>query len=141
MTKLKQLNKYPNGDCMRTVFACLLDYDNPELIPNFSTAKEGFTQSIEKWLLENDLEYIEISGREFFECPFTPIGYCGISGKSPRGEYNHIVVGRAYTVEKEDGLYREVEFLHDPSPFHDGKYIDGDIKWIGFLVRSLHGGK
>lgn len=37
MTKLKQLNpNFPTGDCQRTVFTCLLGYEKPDLIPNFT---------------------------------------------------------------------------------------------------------
>ena len=63
MTKLKQLNPtFPNGDCMRTVLACLLGYEKPDLIPNFTEMEnyeENFVKNVYKWLDENNLTYVD----------------------------------------------------------------------------------
>lgn len=139
ISKLKQIENYPTGDCMRSVFACLLGLESVQEIPNFMRdGNSNFQTYIEQWLSENSLEWVEISYKEWCETPFFPLGYCGISGKSPRGDYDHIVVGEIKKRVGKNGLaYRDIYFRHDTSPFHDGNYIDGDVKLIGFLLRKL----
>jgi hypothetical protein len=112
--------------------------EDPRAIPNFT--EEGsahFWSKLEAWLTENNLEYIEVSLDEFWASPCLPSGPCGIVGKSPRGEYDHIVVGRIEHREEGGSLHRDLHFVHDTSPHHDGRYIDGKVKWVGFLVRKL----
>lgn len=140
ISRLKQLENYPTGDCQRTVFACLLGYADPTMVPNFMVVADTeeevskiFTDNLNRWLEEERLNYIEVSLEEFQRLLFIQEGYCTILGKSPRGEYNHIVVGK---IIKNNDQY-EVYFEWDTSPYHDGKYIDGDIKAIGFLSRKL----
>ena len=140
ISKLKQLENYPTGDCQRTVFACLLGFDDPTMVPNFmeiaDTEEEVnsiFTYNMNSWLDNNDLQYIEVSLEEFKQLLFIPEGYCTILGKSPRGEYNHVVVGKII----KNGDQYEVYFEWDTSPYHDGRFIDGDIKAMGFLSRKL----
>lgn len=142
MTKLKQLKpNFPNGDCQRTVFACLLGYDNPELIPNFTEMENShnemvkmFDYNVQKWLDKNNLHYLEMTIDSFKRnnSPFMPEGYCTIIGKSPRGEYNHIVIGK---LQKVDNKY-EISYIWDTSPFHDGLFLD-TVEYIGFLSRKL----
>jgi hypothetical protein len=139
MTYLTQLENYPTGDCVRTVFACLLDKKDPIEVPNFM--RDGdvhFNEHMQKWLDENGLVWVEVSMKDWSNHPTLPEGYCGISGKSPRGDYNHIVVGRVRHYEDGGIQYRAVDYVHDTSPFHkEGEYIIGEPLWIGFLTRKL----
>ena len=138
ITKLTQIENYPIGDCVRSVFACLLGLDNVEEVPNFMRdGNEKFQEHLEQWLEEKDLEYIELDYEVYKETAYFPYGHCGVSGKSPRGDWDHIVVGEIVKRVEDDGAYRDIYFRHDTSPFHDGKFIDSDIKSIGFLVRKL----
>lgn len=142
MTKLKQLNEsFPNGDCQRTVFACLLDMDSPELVPNFTEMEDShdemvkmFDYNVQKWLDENNLYYLEMTIEAFKvnSSPFMPEGYCTIIGKSPRGEHSHIVIGK---LEEIDNKY-EISFVWDTSPLHNGIFLD-TVEYIGFLSRRL----
>lgn len=138
MTKLKQLNpNYPNGDCMRTVLACLLNFKDPLMIPNFTEMEnyeKNWTKNIYEWLNQRGLKYLEISFDEFSKSPFIPDGLCTIVGKSPRGDYNHIVIGEIKNKENGD---RELFYKWDTSPLHDGKFLD-DIKYIGFLSQDIN---
>lgn len=138
MTKLIQLENYPTGDCMRTVFACLLGKEEPTEVPNFmAKGNEDFQKNIDAWLEENGLVYVEVSFDDFHTAAFIPDGYFGISGKSPRGDWDHIVIGES-SVREEDGLmYRDYKFVHDTSPHHDGVFLDGPPKLMGFLTRKL----
>ncbi len=137
MTKLKQLNpNFPNGDCQRTVFACLLGYEKPDLIPNFTEMdnyEEDWVKNIYKWLDDNNLTYNEMTIESFKNSFFIPTGLCTIVGKSPRGDYSHIVIGEVKL--NSDNLY-ELHYVWDTSPFHDGKFLD-TVEFIGFLSRKL----
>lgn len=140
MTKLKQLNpNFPNGDCQRTVFACLLGYERPDLIPNFTEMEnsheemeKNFVVNVEKWLNENNLTYVEMPIESFKESSFIPSGYCTVIGKSPRGDYKHIVIGEIKLV---DNRY-ELTCIWDTSPFHDGTFLD-TVETVGFLSRKI----
>lgn len=136
MTKLKQLNpNYPNGDCQRTVFACLLDFDTPKLVPNFTEMEnyeENWVDNIYQWLDSKGLHYTEMTLDSFMKSSFIQTGLCTVVGKSPRGDYNHIVIGE---IKQINGHY-ELHYVWDTSPLHDGKYLD-DIQHIGFLSNKL----
>lgn len=136
MTKLKQLNpSYPNGDCQRTVFACLLGYEKPDLIPNFTEMEDyenKWVENIYKWLNENNLTYNEMTIESFKESFFIPAGLCTVVGKSPRGEWNHIVIGEIKLINNK----YELHFVWDTSPYHDGVFLDS-VEHIGFLSRKL----
>ncbi len=50
MTKLKQLNlKNSHGDCLRTCFACLLDFDSPEQVPDFAVKDINYELTLREW--------------------------------------------------------------------------------------------
>ena len=138
MKKFKQVENYPIGDCVRTCMACILDVDKIEDVPNFMRDEEPhFIEYLTEWLENNNLEYMQMEIDDFFNSPWMPKGYCLLAGKSPRGEWDHMVVGEIKAVIKEGQVYREIHFAHDTSPHHDGTYIDGDIKYVGFLQRKL----
>ena len=86
---------------------------------------------MDNWLKENDLQYIEMTIESFKSSYYIPLGYCCVIGKSPRGNYNHIVIGK--TIAK---AYNEVHFVHDTSPHHNGTFLD-TIEYIGFLTKKL----
>ena len=136
MTKLKQLNPtFPNGDCMRTVLACLLGYEKPDLIPNFTEMEnyeENFVKNVYKWLDENNLTYVEIDIESFKKSSYIPLGLCTVVGKSPRGEWLHIVIGEIKLV---DNKY-ELHFVWDTSPLHDGVFLNS-VETIGFLSKKI----
>jgi len=139
MTRLIQLENYPTGDCQRTVFACLLDKEDPRDVPNFmyDGNDDKFWERVNTWLEENKLVYIEISLDDFknMHSHAIPEGYCTVMGKSPRGDWNHIVIGKV-VIDREKQM-RWIELVHDTSPYHDGRYLDGEPICIGFLNRKL----
>ena len=138
ISRLKQLENYPIGDCMRTVFACLLNKENPKDVPNFMEKGEKlFNQNIKNWLAQNDFAWVEVSMKDWHNHPFLPVGYCGISGKSPRGDFNHIVIGEIREIIRNGEMCRVIHYIHDTSPYHDGIFIDGEPLWIGFLLKKL----
>jgi len=98
---------------------------------------EHFQKNIDKWLEEEGLIYVEVPFDSFHEAPFIPDGYFGISGKSPRGEWDHIVIGESFVYENGGLMFRDYKFIHDTSPHHDGVFLDGGPKLMGFLTRKI----
>ncbi len=90
-------------------------------------------ENIYNWLDENNLTYNEMTLESFKESFFIPAGLCTVVGKSPRGDYNHIVIGE---IKLNNQSNYELHFVWDTSPFHDGKFLD-TIEHIGFLSRKL----
>jgi hypothetical protein len=134
ITRLKQIEKYPTGDCFRTVMACLLCKENVTDVPNFMRdGDKHFKKYFDIWLEEQGLEWVEITWKAFADSYTLPIGYCGVSGKSLRGDYNHIVVCKSDIKDNR----RFVTYIHDPSPYHNGDFIDGEPIMVGFLLRKL----
>ena len=131
MTRLTQTEEYPKGDCFRTSIACILGCDRPEEVPNFMEDGEThFYTYFNNWLKAEGITYIEVAcDSENGEHPFIqlPEGMsCILVGKSPRGEYDHAVVGKV-------GPNRFIEAIHDPSPHRGEVFVEGPIKYIGLL--------
>lgn len=138
ITKLKQIEQYPIGDCVRSVFACLMGLDSVEEIPNFMRdGEEKYNQHLQEWLDENNLSYIEIDFKAAQVAYHIPEGYCGIAGKSPRGDYDHLVIGEVKYRYEDEKVFRDFHFIHDTSPYHDSNFIDGEPKTASFLVKKL----
>jgi hypothetical protein len=131
ITKLKQLEEYPRGDCFRTAFACILKKEHPEEVPNFmKDGADNWRPIFTTWLFTQGYVYVEVHTVDD-KLPFTdwPAGPCVVTGKSPRGDFDHAVVG--YMTKR-----GEVFLEWDPSPHHDGTFFDGPIKYVGFLART-----
>ena len=111
------------GNCMAACVASILELPITE-VPNFRLATEPF-QAMQEWLslrglcatrFPPDFDIVK-SGEQIF---------CILTGKSPRRNVGHAVVGIA----------KENEFImvHDPHP--DGTGIDGDLQSVIF-IKSL----
>ena len=114
-----------HGNCWAACLASLLHMD-VEMVPNFcgDFAPDWFEKT-QEWLRERGLYCVEISlcQEHQFVIPLPPV-HVIITGKSPRGDFNHCIVGRV------DG--GEIVNAHDPHP--DGTFLDGEPKWIAFLA-------
>ena len=120
-----------DGDCFRTVIACLLDVhpsDVPHVYSNGATTEDGNT-AIQNYLADRGLTLARIALAGTMEQIMhgMKVGSPGIhyllSGKSPRG-FDHVVVCL------DDAI------VHDPHP--DGTGItdpcDGGVYWVEILV-------
>jgi len=58
---------------------------------------------------------------------------CIMTGKSPRGDFLHAVVGKIGHNDADNTVIYEL--VHDPHP--SGRGIEGNPKAIGFLVKDL----
>ena len=106
-----------NGDCFRACVASIFELQL-ESIPNFCDQDECKAENkhwmdrFNDWLRPHGLYYMEVNVKTPVQWLNFPSGYHTIGGKSPRGNFNHSVVGQAGKP------------IHDPHP--DNTFLDGD---------------
>ncbi len=92
-------------------------------VPNFCVKDHPHTghwsNRFLAWLDAQGWGYIEVDFREISKtCSvWMPDALCIVSGKSPRGDWNHSIVGRFVSVNE---TQFEVHKTHDPSPAGGG---------------------
>lgn len=126
------------GDCLRTCYACLLDLDDVEQVPNFGVHYgdiKSFVAAKDKWLLSRGLLEIsfpvsgDLSLEFLFECmsSWNPDVTYLLTGLGARG-VNHVVIAR------------NSKIIHDPHPSDAGLIGPCNdpgqpaIWWVHFLV-------
>lgn len=96
------------GNCWPTAIACILEC-RIDQVPNieelFSVPEMPWYWILKEWLNFKGYEYIDNLPKEFYS---TYTGYYFVTGKSPRGDFNHIVI------------YKDGKMVHDPHPSGDG---------------------
>ncbi len=61
MKKIKQLNPSNSpGDCLRTCFACLLDFDSPEQVPDFAERGKVYETVLREWCKKEGYVYSQM---------------------------------------------------------------------------------
>jgi hypothetical protein len=121
------------GNCLAAALASLLELRLKQ-VPNFSAiegeelddqGRRPWFAAVEDWLAE--LGYGLVIGYPSANAPWysTQRAHLLISGKSPRGDFSHTVIGR---VEGD-----KVVFVHDPHP--SGDFIEGEATEIWAVVR------
>ena len=103
------------GDCGRACIASILELPITS-VPNFSESEEKWWKAYDEFAEKHGFIILEFQADEWNVPKFYHIKI----GKSPRGEYNHAVVGFGD------------EVVHDPFP--DGGGLDGNAKLIDVLV-------
>lgn len=98
------------GNCLSAAIASLLEIDTEE-VPNFAEYGSGFWREVHKWLRDHNMGMFVMTGKPAY-------GYCLITVKSPRGDFNHALVGF------------EGEPVHDPYP-------GGDCEHKGIVGYSI----
>jgi hypothetical protein len=116
------------GNCFPTCLASILEVPL-EGTPNFcSDYPDTWWTETQKWLLVRGLVAIEVFLHDGLKCvDWAPPVHCVLTGKSPRGDFLHCVVGRT----SEFGGF---EMVHDPHP--DDTFIDGRPQRALFLVPT-----
>lgn len=123
----------PMGNCFATCVACLLDIDVAD-VPNFCALGDLWWRDFSDWLNERGFSAIVVCMRTkgawsgSMACWANAL--CIVSGPSPRGDFDHAVIGRMSGWEGAD-LY---EFVHDPHP--EGLGIVGRPRDFTFLVPN-----
>ena len=98
-----------------------------EDVPNFVINIDSWWEDTQEWMVSRGYYLIDL-GTESEHIVDRAINctngvYCILSGKSPRGNFNHSVIGRS------DG--NRIDCAFDPHP--DGTFLDGTVKWITFI--------
>lgn len=140
ITKLTQKENYPKGDCVRSVFSCILGYEEVEKIPNFMEDGEiNYYSKLREWLSANGYEYTEIAKEHFDISPMMPLGYCTLVGKSLVNNCYHMIVGKSNVFKTEGNeVFREIEFVHDVSNVKKAKdFSEFEVEYVGFLAKKL----
>jgi hypothetical protein len=119
------------GNCWSACIASLLELPIEEVPPFVKDGGENFLQLAQDWLGKRGLFILrirmpkEILTGDDIRWHQIPECLCIATGKSPRGDYGHAVVGRIVDAYK-------FEMLHDPHP--DGTGIEGFPICVEFLV-------
>lgn len=111
------------GDCWRTCIASILEFER-DSVPNF--VEEGgpddetgaWWTATNEWLGRYGLQIVEWEIGD--EQPWAPPAYTILTGPSPRGDFDHSVVGYGIDIE------------HDPHPSRAG--LAGPPKRVAVFV-------
>ena len=120
-----------DGDCWAACLASLLELPL-EIVPNFCAmdhAEGDWWDATQAWLVSRGMVGIEINVRDRptgYLMPMPPT-YCIVSGKSPRGDYGHSVIGLVNGPN--------IEIAHDPHSSRAG--LDGPPTNMFFLGHSF----
>ena len=113
------------GDCWATSIACILEIPQKD-VPNFAAIEVEDEESTKWW--EETQRFVREHGYEIIEWEipeegaWAPDGYTILTGRSPRGDWSHSVVGWGMRV------------IHDPHP--SGAGLDGPPKRMAVFVAT-----
>lgn len=116
----------PYGNCTQACIASIFEL-SLEDVPNFALDGDEWWNTYETFLLEQfnvyplSLDVTTDYTREEYQT-FVQ-GYHLIQGKSPRGEWDHVIVGQ------------NLEPVHDPNPY-GGCTLD-DIRYYEIFVKKM----
>jgi len=111
------------GNCFSASVASLLELPIDE-VPSFCADAEHWPHNFEAWVRQRGYSFFDLHLWSDPEWHPAEGQLCELAGRSPRGEFDHSVVGQ-YT----DGKY---QIVHDPHPSRDG--LEGEPKTAMFLI-------
>ena len=120
------------GNCFAACIASILHLDITE-VPNFcADGHPDWWSDAQHWLVERgyfllDIKYSAVTDAY---CEVPNGVYVIIGGKSPRGDWNHAIIGISDKVYGHQ-IWR---YVHDPYYEANGTWIVGEPQWIGFLI-------
>lgn len=119
------------GNCHAACVASILEIPIDQ-VPNFAKGNdsEAMHAAFGKWAWEHGQDVLEmytgyLDGKPLYFCGYQP--YVILSGKSPRCDDHHAVVGRI----SKSGFGFEV--IHDPHPDKTG--LPDGFDWITFIMK------
>jgi hypothetical protein len=125
------VDDHTQGDCFRTCVAMILDMARDD-VPNFcALGDDVWWAAFQHWLEDRHLTAVEVFVRE--DKPSLAWVTCGtpciLTGKSPRGDWLHSVVGIAHGP---DGF----EMCYDPYPDDrtPGEMLAGRLEVVTFFA-------
>jgi hypothetical protein len=118
---------HPNGNCLQACVASILEVEIDQ-VPNFTVGDGHWWDRFSSYFGGLGIAPVAIDRANKSvpgEAIGVPLGYSILTGKSPRGDFNHAVVAL-------DG-----KVVHDPFP--NGAGVIGDlVDEIIFVVKDLH---
>lgn len=96
------------GNCMAACFASIFELDLDD-VPNFAAVPgDGYEwwDAVQDWLRGRGYFALVVEDEKMLSFRYPT--YTVVSGKSPRGDFEHVVV------------YRNGQMVHDPHPSKDG---------------------
>lgn len=114
----------PHGNCLQACIASILELPLEE-VPNFMRVSgPAWYDRFVNFLLSQGLFPIYLTPEVVNADGTRPYGYYLVQGKSPRGDFDHVVV------------YHNGKLAHDPNPAGGG--IEGEKLFI--VLASTNGG-
>jgi hypothetical protein len=110
------------GNCLQAAVASVFEVPLED-VPHF-VAEEDWWGALERWLAARNVEVLYLPANEFVNNSVR-VGrdaFYLVDGKSPRGEFFHVVVWRGH------------EMVHDPHPSGDG--LDGHPVGVFYFVAA-----
>jgi hypothetical protein len=113
----------PKGNCLQAAIASIFELAL-DAVPNFVEFEDDWFVKLTAFVKRWDVTpcYIPLHGDDVKEEEWKPAGWHLIEGKSPRGDYNHVIVGH------NGGL------AHDPFP-NGNCELDSHEFWVVFISR------
>ncbi len=121
-----------SGNCYAACVASILEV-GLDKVRNFCSFEGDWQRTTNKWLSNNhgySLLSIELEENTLPINCLADKTWCLLSGKSPRGDYSHCIVGQ-YRLE---GQGHKVYFVHDPHP--DNTMIIGWPTSVDFFIKT-----
>jgi hypothetical protein len=116
------------GNCFAACIATLLRYPIHD-VPNFcADYPADWWERMQNWLATRGLYAIEMRVDDKLTLEPMPAVHVILTGKSPRGEFGHCVVGKVNNESSPEGT---IDYVHDPHP--DGTFLDGKPNFVMFL--------
>lgn len=113
-----------NGNCWSACIASMLKM-KLEDVPNFCLNVNTWWKDTQEWMMNRGMFLIEMEiNNDSLYVSDVPDGiHCIMSGKSPRGDFHHSVIGR----------HNKGTFYYKFDPHPDGTFLDGEVKYITFI--------
>lgn len=121
------------GNCFATCLASLLEVPLESL--TIDPSEEHWLETTQEALKPHGLFYLEVRLDVAVQYPMYAMKerLCVLTGKSPRGEFWHSVVGKIGHNDADNTVVYEL--VHDPHPTGHG--IEGNPKAVGFLAKVI----
>jgi hypothetical protein len=127
-----------NGNALQACIASIFGQSSIHTVPNFITLKCGYEKGIQDYLQDTNYSLRKEPFDLLIQNKNCKLNHdngkiCIVRGKSPRGEFGHVVVARI----RNDG---GVDMIHDPHP--DGTFLDEkeSFGWYMVFDPKLEGG-
>ncbi len=130
------------GNALQAAVASVFGFDLAD-VPNFVELPEGYELAIQKFCFDHgkfpSLKYslqndtLEADVWEKYEGKL-----CLLRGKSPRGDFGHVVVARRTKATEETASTSAFEMVHDPHPAETFLDVNEPFGWCMFFDDAIY---